>query len=59
MRFEDTDKAEALSWIGENGQHIAKKQKIVLQAWNELQDNAADKKAALVSSNDTTPSWTW
>jgi len=35
-----------------NGQHVALQQKTVLQAWNELQEKAADRKAALMSSND-------
>ena len=37
---------------GENGQHIAQQQQIVLQAWNMLQEKAVDRKAALMSSND-------
>merc|ERR1712106_78007 len=37
---------------GENGQHIAQQQQMVLQAWNMLQEKAADRKAALMSSND-------
>ena len=37
---------------GKNGQHIAQQRQMVLQAWNMLQEKAADRKAALMSSND-------
>ena len=37
---------------GEDGQHIAQQQQMVLQAWNMLQEKVADRKAALMSSND-------
>ena len=37
---------------GEDGQHIAQQQQMVLRAWNMFQEKAADRKAALMSSND-------
>ena len=47
----DDSAALQARYPGENGQHIAQQQKIVLQAWNELQEKEADMNAALMSSN--------
>merc|ERR1719347_742959 len=48
----DDSAALQARYPGENGKHIAQQQQMVLKAWNELQEKAADRKAALMSSND-------
>jgi len=35
-----------------NGQHVALQQNTLLKVWNELQEKATDRKAALMSSYD-------
>ena len=51
MLIDDSAALQA-RYPGENGQCIAQQQQIVLQAWNMLQEKAADRKSALISSND-------
>jgi len=48
----DDSAALQARYPGENGKHIAQQQQMVLQAWNELQEKAADRKTSLMSSND-------